>query len=271
MGTQRGSDDAAILMAAGAVRVALERGVARVTLDRAPLNLFEPGLIAALHDAFARLARDPDVRVIVLTGGGRAFTAGMDVNVLRGLDVTSAKSLITSLQAAIGAVHDAPVPVVARINGAALGAGFELALACDIRVAVPDAPLGLPEVQVGVPSVIEAALLPSAIGPARTGSPVKRSSAARAADAAGWGLVNRVVPAAELDAAVDRVVARIVAAAPGAVRLQKELVIRWRQTDLRTAIQYGINAFATSYATDEAREGAEAFLAKRDPKWRVVR
>jgi enoyl-CoA hydratase/carnithine racemase len=256
-------------MAPGTVHVAVTAGVARVTLDRPPLNLFEPGLIAALRDGVVRAGADPDVRVIVLTGAGRAFTAGMDVSVLRGLDVGSAKSLIGSLQAAIGAVHDAPVPVVGRINGAALGAGFELMLACDIRIAVADAPLGLPEVQVGVPSVIEAALLSPAIGPARAAELLFTGDTVRADLTVGWGLVNRAVPAAELDAAVDRVVARIVAAAPAAVRLQKELVIRWRQTDLATAVRYGINAFATSYASGEPREGAEAFLGKRAPKWRA--
>lgn len=253
----------------GTVRVAQQGGVARLTLDRAPLNLFEPTMIAALRETVQRVGADPDVRVIVLTGAGRAFQAGMDVNVLRALDVASAKTLISSLQAAIGAVHDAPVPVIGRINGAALGAGFELMLACDIRIAVPDAPLGLPEVQVGVPSVIEAALLSPAIGPARAAELLFTGDSVRAGDTADWGLVNRVVPAAELDAAVDRVVARIVAAAPGAIRLQKELVIRWRQTDLATAVRYGINAFAQSYSTDEAREGAEAFLGKRAPKWRA--
>ena len=258
-------------MADGAVHVARDGGVAHVTLDRPPLNLFEPRLIAALREAFERLAHEADLRVIVLTGAGRAFQAGMDVNVLRGLDVASAKALISSLHAAIAAVHAAPVPVIGRINGAALGAGFELAIACDIRIAVSDAPLGLPEVQVGVPSVIEAALLPAAIGPARaaellfTGDPVRGDEAAR------WGLVNRAVAPADLDAAVARVVDRILAAAPGAIRLQKELVMRWRETDLRTAVHYGINAFATAYATDEAREGATAFLEKREPRWRARR
>ena len=268
MGAYGGSVDAPVLMQ-GTVHVAVAGGVARVTLDRPPLNLFEPALIRALRDTITGLGADPSVRVIMLTGAGRAFTAGMDVNVLRGLDVGSAKSLISSLQAAIGAVHDAPVPVVGRINGAALGAGFELMLACDMRIAVPEAVLGLPEVQVGVPSVIEAALLSPAIGPARAAELLFTGDTVRADATVEWGLVNRVAPAAELDAAVDRVVARIVAAAPGAVRLQKELVIRWRQTDLTTAVRYGINAFATSYASGEPHEGAAAFLEKRSPKWRA--
>src|SRR5947208_1242803 len=128
-------------------------------LDRPPLNLFEPGLIAALRATFEALARDAAIRAAVVTGRGRAFTAGMDVRVLRGLDAGSARGLIAELCAALDAVHRAPFPVLAAVHGACLGAGFELALACDLRVATANASFGLPEVRVGVPSVIQAAPL----------------------------------------------------------------------------------------------------------------
>jgi enoyl-CoA hydratase len=250
------------------VRVDRSAAVARVTLDAPPLNLFEPGIIDALADAFGRLADDAGVRVAVLTGSGRAFCAGMDVRVLGALDVPDAKALITRLQRAIGRVHAAPFPVVGALAGAALGAGFELALACDLRVAVSGTLLGLPEVRVGVPSVIEAALLPSMVGPGRAAELLLSGQPVTADDAVGWGLVNRVVPAGELDAAVERIVASILAGSPAAVRLQKELIVRWRQTDLATAVQLGINTFATAYATGEPQEGAAAFVDKREPRWR---
>ncbi len=221
----------------------------------------------SLTDTFAALARDPQLRVAVLTGRGRAFTAGMDVNVLGGLDVTGAKELITSLGAAIAAVHDAPFPVIAAVNGPALGGGFELALACDIRIAVHGALLGLPEVRVGVPSVIHAALLPAMIGPGRAAELLLTGEPVVADDALAWGLVNRVVPADMLPETVDAVVERIASAGPSAVRLQKELIVRWRSTDLATAVQYGINAFAMAYASGEPHEAARAFLEKRRPEW----
>jgi enoyl-CoA hydratase len=249
------------------VRVERTVDVARVTLSAPPLNLLEPSLIEALADAFAGLADDPALRVVVLTGSGRAFCAGMNVRVLRDLDVGGAKRLITRLERAIGLVHAAPFPVVGALNGPALGAGFELALACDLRVAVTGAPLGLPEVRVGLPSVIEAALLPSAIGPARAAELLLSGEPVSADAALGWGLVNRVVPADGLDEAVERVVTSILAGSPSAIRLQKELIVRWRQTDLATAVQLGINAFATAYASGEPREGAAAFLDKREPRW----
>jgi len=245
----------------------LREGVAWCTLARPPLNLLEPGVIAAIRERFQALGSDPTVRVAVVTGSGRAFTAGMDVHVLGGLDVASARAFITTLHDAIEAVHHAPFPVIAAVNGPCLGAGFELALACDLRVATTAATFGLPEVRVGVPSVIEAALLPPLVGPGRASELLLTGDAIDAATALAWGLVNQVVPAAELTSAVERLVAKIVAAGPTAIRLQKELIVRWRYTDLGTAIRYGINAFAAAYATSEPVEGAAAFLAKRPPKF----
>jgi enoyl-CoA hydratase/carnithine racemase len=254
-------------MGDGTVRVERARGIVRCTLDRAPLNLFEPGLIGAVRDTFETLARDESVRAVVLTGAGRAFTAGMDVHVLRDLDVPSAKALISALCAAIDAVHRAPFPVIAAVNGACLGAGFELALACDLRVAATGALFGLPEVRVGVPSVIQAALLPPLIGPGRAAEMLLLGASVTASQALEWGLVNRVVAAEALDGAVDEMLDLLLRCAPGAVRLQKELIIRWRETDLPSAVQAGVNAFATAYASPEPREGAEAFLARRPPRF----
>jgi enoyl-CoA hydratase len=247
----------------------LERAgpIVRCTLDRPPLNLLEPTIITALQETFTALAGDPGVRVVVLAGGPRAFTAGMDVRVLRDLDAASARALITALHDAIDAVHAAPFPVIAEISGACLGAGFELAMACDLRGAAADARLGLPEVRVGVPSVIHAALLPPLVGPGRAAEMLLTGEPVSAADALSWGLVNRAVPPAALRAAVDGLVDGILASAPGAVRLQKELMAAWRRADLPSAIRIGVDAFARSYAGGEPAEGAAAFLEKRRPRF----
>jgi enoyl-CoA hydratase len=239
------------------------------TLDRPPLNLFEPILIHALGEAFHMLAADRSTRLAVVVGSGRAFTAGMDVRVLRDLDVGRARELIRGLHDAIDAVHRAPFPVIAAVNGACLGAGFELALACDLRVAAASATFGLPEVRVGVPSVIQAALLPPMIGPGRAAEMLLTGAPIPAATALEWGLVNRVVPDDRLRVAAETLAATILEAGPEAIRLQKELIVRWRESDLATGVRYGMNAFATAYASDEPREGMTAYLEKRRPNFKA--
>jgi enoyl-CoA hydratase/carnithine racemase len=254
-------------MTAGSLRLERSGGVVWCTLERPPLNLLQPTLIAALRETFTTLARDASVRVAIIAGSGRAFTAGMDVRVLADLDVPRARTLITELHQAIEAVHHAPFPVIAAVNGPSLGAGFELALACDLRLAATTATFGLPEVRVGVPSVIEAALLPGLVGPGRAAELLLTGESIDAGRALTWGLVNRVVPPDELRTAVEELVAQILAAGPIAIRLQKELMLRWRYTDLAGAIRAGVDVFAGAYATAEPAEGARAFLEKRSPKF----
>lgn len=238
-----------------------------VRLNRPPLNLLVPELIEALRETFLGLARNQAVRLVVLTGSGRAFSAGVDVKFLRELDVTSAKGFIAALHEAIRAVHEAPFPVIAMLHGYCLGGSFELAMACDLRTASTECRLGLPEIKVGVPSVIEAALMPALIGPGRAAEYLLTGEMITAEQALQWGLVNRVAPLVELQVVTEELAGKILACAPTAVKIQKELLNRWRQTDLPTAIQYGINAFATSYATGEPREAMSAFLQKRPPRF----
>lgn len=255
---------------ADAIRVERHHDVAWCVLARPPLNLLEPGIIAGLHAAFRSLAADATLRAAVVTGGpSRAFSAGMDVHVLRDLDAGSARTLITALHDAVDAVHRAPFPVIAEIGGACLGAGFELALVCDLRIAAADATFGLPEVRVGVPSVIHAALLPALVGAGRAAELLFLGETIDAARALDWGVVSRVVEPARLRAAVDAVLARLAACGPTALRLQKSLVARWRESDQPSAVRAGIDAFAAAYATGEPREGAAAFLERRAPRFGV--
>jgi enoyl-CoA hydratase len=245
------------------VRVERRGSAAWVTLDRPPLNLIVPEMIRGIRTAFDELRADPGVRAAVLTGKGRATTAGMQLEFLRELSVYEAKGFIGTLHDAIHAVHEAPFPTVCMMNGACLGAGFELAMACDLRVAAEEAVMGLPEVRVGVPSVIEAALLPQLVGPGRAAECLLTGESVTGERALAWGLVNRVAPSARLVEVTTELVDRILACAPHAIRLQKELIIRWRDTNLRSAVEYGVNAFAQAYATGEPREAMQAYLDKR--------
>jgi len=240
--------------------------VAFVTIDRAAkLNVLSAVLMDQFVDAFAGLAGNDDLRAVVLTGAGeRAFVGGADVDEIAALaGPAAARDFIGKVHAVCLAVRDLPVPVIARIGGYALGAGLELAAACDLRVAAEGAMFGMPEVRLGIPSVVEAALLPSLVGWGRAREMLLLCETFDAATALRIGLVNAVVPAAELDAAVEARLVALLACGPRAVRLQKALVRAWEDLPLKEAIVAGIDTFAAAYETDEPRRAMAAWRAAR--------
>ncbi len=237
-------------------------GCAWVTLNRPPLNLLTPGLIARLYEIFASLRREETVRAAVIAATGPHMTGGMQIEELRDLSPSSAERLISELRDAIEAVHEAPFPTIAMVNGVCLGAGLELVMACDMRIASKDARFGLPEVRAGIPSVIHAALLPHLVGPGRAAELLLTGESISGVQALAWGLVNRGVEPSDLRAATERLIGDILKCGPQAIRLQKALIIRWRNSDLRTAISAGVEAFGRAYASDEPRLAMEAFLEK---------
>ena len=250
-------------------RVAREGAVARVTLERPPLNVLTPALIEALGSAFRELGADPSLRVVVLAGSGRAFSAGVDVGAMRDLDVAGARALIGGLRSTIRALEDVPVPTIARLHGHVLGGALELVLACDLRIAAVSCRLGMPEITVGIPSVIQAALLPGLIGWGRTAELLLGGQPVDAREAERWGLVNRAVEESALDGEVDAWIDRLRALPPDAVRLQKALLARWRRVDLDTAVALSTDVFARAYATGEPRRAMQAFLDRRAGARRV--
>lgn len=157
----------------------------------------------------------------------------------------------------------APVPVIARIGGHALGAGLELAASCDLRVAAEGAVFGMPEVKLGIPSVVEAALLPGLVGWGRARAMLLRGESFDAGAALAMGLVDAVVPAADLDAAVESRLAALLAAGPRAVRLQKALIRAWEDLPLKDAVTAGVEAFAAAFETDEPAAMMAAWRARR--------
>jgi enoyl-CoA hydratase/carnithine racemase len=242
-----------------------EGGLARVTLARPPLNLLTPPLIGALRAAFEDLARVPEVRVVVLGGAGRAFSGGVEVQAMRDLDPAAARDFIGGLHAAIEAVAAAPAVVLARLHGHVLGGALELALAADLRLAGASCRLGMPEIRVGIPSVIHAALLPGLVGWGRTAELLLTGEPVDAPVAERWGLVNRAVPDEALDREAAAWAERLLALSPPALRLQKALLRDWRRMDLRSAMALSMDAFATSYGTDGPRRAMQAFLDRRRP------
>jgi enoyl-CoA hydratase len=240
-------------------------GIALVAVDnRTRLNCLSTPLIVELTEAFARLSDDEALRAVVLTGAGdRAFIGGADLNELGGLCADSARLFITRLHYACKAIRECPVPVIGRINGFCLGAGLEVAASCDFRVATEGARFGMPEVVMGLPSVIEAALLPGLVGWGRTREMLLTGAISTAAEALQMGFVQKVAPAAELDAAIEPWLVGIRRATPAAVRSQKALMDRWQRVSVEEGIVAGIDALSEAYATGEPQAAIGAFFAAK--------
>lgn len=238
------------------------RGIATLTIDNAAkLNTLHSDLMASLIAEADVLAGRTDLRAVVLRGAGeRAFIGGADIAEMAALDQTAAPAFITLVHHSCDALRRIPVPVLARLQGYALGAGLEIAAACDLRLAAADARFGMPEVRIGIPSVVEAALLPRLIGWGRARRLLLTGETIDAAQALAWGLVEEVVPSDELDATVERVVASILACGPRAVRLQKELIRAWEDCTVAEAIERGIDSFVRAWDTDEPAQRMAAFL-----------
>jgi enoyl-CoA hydratase len=245
--------------------------VAYLTIGNEPkLNTLNSALLQEFLRALEELARDESLRAVVLTGAGtKAFIGGADIHEMSQLDAVSGRAFITLLHSCCDALRELPVPVIARINGYALGAGLEIAAACDLRIAADTARFGMPEVKLGIPSVIEAALLPSLIGWGRTRHLLLLGETITSAEALQWGLIEMVVPlsrfysSAALDEAVEVWVSSILKAGPRAIRLQKKLIRRWEDLPLSDAVRAGVDAFAAAWETDEPRRMMQEFLVDR--------
>ncbi len=252
----------------GVALVVEERGalgrVATIIVDNpGKLNILDPARMSALEAALEELVADERLRVLVLRGAGdKAFIGGADIRVMATLDTGGARDFITALHRVCDGIRRLPVPVIARIEGYALGAGLEVAASCDMRVAAEGARFGMPEVRVGIPSVIEAALLPQLIGWGRTRRLIYTGEIINSAEAERWGLVELVVAKPALDAAVAGWVDAILAAGPQAIRLQKALIREWEELPTGTAVRRGIEAFAAAYEGDEPRQRMGEFLAR---------
>lgn len=250
-----------------------DRGVARVTIDRPEVrNAFDDALIAELARAFQELSEDDAVRVVVLTGAGRIFSAGADLNWMRGMvDYSYEENLQDSreLEAMLRAVQTCRHPVLARVNGHALGGGSGLVAACDIAVAQRGSLFGFTEVRLGLaPAVISPYVLPKiGVSNARhlflTGERFDADVAARI------GLVHRVVGTEELDGAVEQVLQDLLASGPHAQAAMKRLLAALESVHgLEDAAAETAPTIAELRVSEEGQEGMTAFFEKREPAWR---
>ncbi len=245
-----------------------ERAGGRVALvmiaNPARLNALSAAAILELTETLRRLAADAQLRAVVLTGAGdKAFSGGVDLDELGATTHATAREGITRLHRCITAVRDCPVPVIARVNGYCIGGALELAAACDLRIAADHARFGMPEVRLGIPSVIEAALLARLMGAGRARWLLLTGELIDAAEALRWGLVERVVDAGSLDGEVDQALDAILAGGPQAIRAQKRLNRAYEELPFAQAVALSIDEFEGAYAGGEPQRLMRDYLERR--------
>jgi enoyl-CoA hydratase/carnithine racemase len=243
-------------------------GVARVTLDRPEKrNALSLELMDELTGVLQRLGARPDARAIVVEGAGVAFSAGHDLTEMVGRDLPFYQRLFDSCTELMETIHRVPQPVIAKVHGIATAAGCQLVAACDLAVAADDARFATPGVTIGLFCSTPMVPLSRAIGRKRalemllTGAPIS------AATALEWGLVNRVVPESDLDAAVDELVAAISSSSPLTLAIGKEAFYEQVELDEHRAYDLTKSVMAMNSMAADAQEGICAFLDKRPPTW----
>jgi enoyl-CoA hydratase len=240
-------------------------GVVRLTICNAgSLNILGSAVIDAVREGLQQLATDGTIRVLVLAGQSeKSLIGGADIKEMARLDQASAEAFITRLRDLCEAVRAFPAPVIARMPGWCLGGGLEVAAACDFRIAAHDARFGMPEVRVGIPSVIHAALLPRLIGWGRARWLVMTAENIDAPTALAWGLVDAVAGEGGLDAAVERTIVALLACGPEALRAQKDLLRQWEELPLKESVDLSIEVFGRSFLTGEPTRLMRGFIDRK--------
>ena len=248
-----------------------DEAVAVVTINRPKvLNALDTRTLEQLRRVFVELQQDAAVRCVVLTGAGeKSFVAGADINELAVQSPTDGREHALRGQQVLELIENLGKPVIAAINGYALGGGCELAMACTLRLAGDSARLGQPEINLGIiPGYAGTQRLTRLVGSGRALELLLTGDQISAAEAHRIGLVNRVVPASELMTEAKKLAAALAAKAPIAVRYIIEAVNRGTQQPLREAQVFEATLFGLIASTDDMREGTSAFLAKRKPEFR---
>lgn len=246
------------LEADGALRV--------IILDRPPLNVLDIVMLEELANAVANVRRDPDAAVLLLTGGGKAFCAGVDV---ADHAADRVNKMIAVLHHALTALMELDIPVIAALNGAALGGGFELALACDMIVAKEGAKLGQPEIRLGVFPPFAAAVLPRLVGRAHALDLCLSGRTFTAWDGLGLGLVQHIYPEEGFPGAARAYAHQLADLSAPVLRLTKRAVVEGLEVPLAEASRNANRLYLDELmCLGDAREGLAAFAEKRPPVWK---
>ena len=250
------------------VKIARDGGSVTVELiNSKPLNIVGSGAIQELTEAFRAIGQDSDVRVVILRGTGeKAFIGGADINEMVTLDQAGAEAFIRRLAGMCEAIRECPVPVIARLAGWCLGGGLEVAMSCDLRIAESGAKFGMPEVAVGIPSVIHSALMPALVGASHAAWLLLTGETIDANTAAAWGLIHEVTGPDELDSRIAQLSAKLAGFGPHAVRQQKRLLNNWFDMTVHGAIEDSIEQFGLAFLTGEPQHHMQQFLSRKRDK-----
>jgi len=230
------------------------------------LNALNTTVATESLDALQSIQNDPDVRVLILTGAGRAFVAGADIAEMEAKNAETARIYSELGHRFMNTLQDLPQPVIAAINGFALGGGLEVALACDIRIASESAQFGLPETILGIiPGWGATQRTARLVGAAKTKEMIFTGMRVKAAEALAMGLVNRVVPDDELMGTVSEMAEAMCRQGQTALRAAKTAINKGMDLGLNEALRLEIDTFVNLFDTDDRREGMRAFLEKRTP------
>lgn len=245
-----------------------ENGIATVTIEGGgPLNIISSATALGMAAQLRELAKDPKVRAVVIAGSGeKTFVGGADIKELAQLTPQSARVFISALHELCEAARDLPVPTICALQGWCIGVGLELAASCDIRVAADTAKFVMPEVKIGIPSVIQGAFLSRLMGEGRarwmmiTGEHIDAEKAER------WGLVTEVVPHAALAIACEQMAASIAKLSATGMRAQKRVLRTSEGPYLDGAMQHSIEIFGNAYESDDPARVMADFLAKKSQR-----
>lgn len=247
-------------------------GVVTLCMNRPmQFNPLSEEMLDALQRAFDELAADASVRCVVLAAAGKAFCAGHDLRQMRATPTAEYyRDLFARCSRMMLAIQALPVPVIARVHGIATAAGCQLVGACDLAIAGQSARFAVSGINVGLFCSTPAVALSRNVSPKRSFDMLVTGRFIDAETAADWGLVNEVAPDAELDAAVARKCAAIVAKSPTAIRYGKQMFYRQQQMTLEAAYAFAGEVMARNMMEDDAGEGVDAFIAKRAPVWKPL-
>lgn len=250
------------------LNITKEDHIAIVKINRPPVNALNTEVVLEIEQLFEELGKDEELRVIVLTGEGKAFVAGADISEMKEFDPIHAREFAQNGHRALNKVEGINKPVIAAINGFALGGGCEIALACDFRIMADTAKIGQPEVNLGIiPGFGGTQRLSRLCGTGIAKELIYTGDAIDANEALRIGLVNKVVPLDKLLETAKEIANKIAAKGPRAIRTVKATINQGIDTDLHSAHSLEIRHFGACFGSPEPKEGMAAFLEKRKPNW----